>query len=155
MKGGIDPGATSGALALLTEDLKLVEALDMPTLLNGKKQEVNAAELGKILRTWYSVSQGNLTIYLEAVHSMPAQGVSSVFGFGDSFGCIRGVCGALMIPLVRIQPQAWKKRCSLIGKPKDAARTLAQQYYPEAELNLKKHTGRADAILIARFGWLV
>jgi crossover junction endodeoxyribonuclease RuvC len=154
MKGGIDPGATSGALALLKDDLSAVEILDMPTELNGKKQEINTVELGKILAKWCRKYEGNLVIYLEAVHSMPRQGVSSSFGFGDSFGCIRGVCGALQIPLIRITPQKWKRTAGLIGKPKDAARTLAQQLYPEQNLSLKKHVGRADALLIARFGGL-
>ena len=147
---GIDPGAVSGALALIDDNLDFIEVIDMPVELNGKKQEVNAVELSKILTVWKS--HGKLTVYLESVHSMPGQGVSGVFGFGDSFGCIRGVCGALMIPLVRVTPQMWKKRAGLIGKEKDAARSKAQQLYPEAPLGRKRDCGRADSLLIARFG---
>jgi crossover junction endodeoxyribonuclease RuvC len=77
-----------------------------------------------------------------------------MFSFGCSFGVILGVLAALSIPLVLVRPQAWKKRAGLPGKRenKDAARTLAQQLYPLAELGRKKDIGRADAILIARFG---
>jgi crossover junction endodeoxyribonuclease RuvC len=147
---GIDPGAASGALALLKEDYSFVEVVDMPTELNGKHQEINAAELGKILTRWKQ--KGTVVAFLEAVHSMPKQGIASAFGFGDSFGCIRGSVGALLIPLIRVSPQQWKKRAGLIGTDKDRARTVAQQLYPEAELGRKKDIGRADALLIARFG---
>lgn len=151
MRIGIDPGI-SGALALLDDNLALIEVMDMPIMAMGKhKNQVNSAELGKLLAKWQS-QNGTAIVYLEAVHSMPGQGVSACFNFGDSFGCIRGVCGALQIPIVLVTPQSWKKHAGLLGKDKDYARTKAQQLYPGAELGLKKHIGRADAILIARFG---
>jgi hypothetical protein len=37
------------------------------------------------------------------------------------------------------------------GKDKDAARFKAQALFPQIELHLKKHDGRADALLIAEF----
>ena len=148
---GVDPGL-QGALALLNDNLELIEVVDMPVMAMGKhKNQVNSAELGKLLSRWHS-QKGAVTVYLEAVHSMPGQGVSACFNFGDSFGCIRGVCGALQIPIVLVTPQSWKKRAGLLNKPKDYARTLAQQLYPSAELGRKKDIGRADAILIARYG---
>lgn len=151
---GIDPGVT-GALALLDDDLQAVQVIDMPTLINGKKNEVNAVALGKILYKWsYDIGTNNLTIILEEVHAMPKQGVTSTFGFGDSFGCVRGVCGALQISMIRIPANQWKKKAGLLRKPKDAARALAQHLYPEVDLALKKHIGRADALLIARYGGL-
>ena len=154
---GIDPGA-SGALALLDEKLNLVEldgqiqVLDMPTMPMGKKSkdQVNAAELAKILSNWID-RLGPISIVLEAVHSMPAQGVSSSFNFGLAFGVVWGVAGALQIPVISVTPQSWKKAAGLISMPKDAARTKAQQLYPQAPLGHKKDCGRADAILIGRF----
>jgi len=148
MFAGIDPGVT-GAIAFLNDDLSLIEVLDMPTmLLTGKKQQVNAAALANILRDW-----GNgATAYLERVSAMPGQGVASMFNFGMGFGIIKGVLGALQIPMVLVSPVTWKKRAGLQGKEKDASRTLAQQLYPAAPLGRKKDIGRADAILIARYG---
>jgi crossover junction endodeoxyribonuclease RuvC len=155
MKIGIDPGLT-GAIAGLSDELKFVFVVDMPTWTLGvKHSQVNAVAVGQILESWRRKYDGSLTVYMEQVNAMPGQGVTSMFNFGMSYGMIQGCCGALQIPMVLVRPNAWKKKCSLTGKPKDASRTLAGQYYPEAELNLKKHTGRADAILIARFGWLV
>ena len=83
---------------------------------------------------------------------MPGQGVASMFNFGMGYGIIQGVVSALGIPYELVTPQSWKKRAGLIGKDKDNARTMAQQLYPDAPLGRKKDIGRADALLIARFG---
>src|SRR5690606_16808140 len=90
--------------------------------------------------------------YVERVSAMPGQGVSSMFNFGMGYGVIQGVLASLGIPYTLVTPQTWKKRAGLAGKDKDNARTLAQQLCPEAPLGRKKDIGRADAILIARFG---
>jgi crossover junction endodeoxyribonuclease RuvC len=151
-KLGIDPGI-SGALALLDEN-RLVDVADMPVMRLGKnKSQVNAAELAKILHLWQQVSCPICpSAYLELVSAMPKQGVTSMFNFGVSLGVIEGVLAALSIPVFMVTPASWKKRAGLTGKDKEAARTLAQQLYPAAELGMKKHIGRADAILIARYG---
>jgi crossover junction endodeoxyribonuclease RuvC len=144
---GIDPG-NLGAIAFLDyDDFTCIHVFDMPTMQLGlKKQQVNAAGLAKILKL-----AEEPVVFLEQVNSMPGQGVSSMFNFGMGYGVVQGICGACEYPLVLIRPNAWKKSAGLIGKPKDAARTLAQQYYPELDLSMKKHVGRADALLIARF----
>ena len=145
---GIDPGV-NGAIAVL-EDQQLIALFDMPVMnLSGKKQQVNAPKLAEIIG---SGSPRADEAYVEQVHSMPKQGVSSSFNFGVSYGVIMGVLGALQIPMVLVSPAVWKRRAGLTGKEKDASRTLAQQLYPAAPLGRKKDIGRADAILIARFG---
>jgi crossover junction endodeoxyribonuclease RuvC len=150
MKIGIDPGL-SGALALLQDDNRIEDMLDMPVMAGtGKRQQVNAAQLSKVLRLWKDGE--TVTAYLEQVAAMPRQGVSSMFGFGVSYGIVQGVLSTLGIPVILVTPQRWKKAAGLIGKDKDFARTLAQRLYPMAELGRKKDIGRADAILIARFG---
>ena len=150
---GIDPGV-SGAIAFLNDDLGLRHVFDMPVMaLSGKKQQVNPAELGKLFRVWLcDVPVENTTAYVERVAAMPPQGVASSFNFGVSYGIVKGVLGALQIPMVLVSPAVWKRRAGLTGKPKDASRTLAQQLYPAAPLGRKKDVGRADSILIARFG---
>lgn len=146
---GIDPGQT-GALAFMRGG-KVEAVSDMPTMgrLHGKGQAVNAAELASIL-----LEQKPRLAILEAVSAMPGQGVSSTFRFGESFGVVMGVLGALQIPVKFASPQTWKKRAGLTGKEKDAARTMAIMLHPEAsdQLTRKKDCGRADAILIAKFG---
>jgi crossover junction endodeoxyribonuclease RuvC len=152
MRFGIDPGNT-GAIALLDDDGGLIWVEDMPLMANGKKQQVNASALTEILLDWdLIVDVNNTTAYVEKVGAMPGQGVSSMFNFGMGYGVIQGVLAATGIPYYLVTPQKWKKAANLIGKEKDNARTLAQQLYPQASLSRKKDIGRADAILIARFG---
>lgn len=148
---GIDPGV-SGAIALIGLHGELHHVFDMPTMtLTGTRQQVNAAELAKMLYPWKHYV--GMTAYLEQVSAMPGQGVSSMFGFGTSYGIVQGVLGALQIPVCLVTPQAWKKRAGIPPKSeKDKARAIAQQLYPQAPLARKKDIGRADAILIARFG---
>ncbi len=150
IKIGIDPGVT-GAIAILSRANALVAVLDMPTMSNGKRRQVNPYELAKMIG---QVGETNLIhmVYLESVASRPQQGVSSTFNFGVSYGIVQGVLAGLAIPVTLVSPAAWKRRAQLIAQPKDMARTLAQRLYPKASLAHKKDIGRADALLIARFG---
>jgi len=154
---GIDPGIT-GALAFFAPSGSLLHVVDMPTTtLTGKRQAVSASELGKIVSGWCDrgVMTHGVTAFLEQVSAMPKQGVSSMFSFGTSYGIVQGVLGALQMPVQFVTPQAWKKRAGIPPKSeKDFARTVAQRLYPSASLERKKDIGRADAILIARFGGL-
>ena len=145
---GIDPGI-SGAIAILNDTFELVECYDMPIMASSNsKNQVNSAALANLIK-----KHGyTMTAYLERVSAMPGQGVSSMFSFGTSYGIVQGVLAALGIPVVLVTPQAWKKRAGLTGKDKDLARTLAIRLYPGGDLSRKKDIGRADAILIARFG---
>jgi crossover junction endodeoxyribonuclease RuvC len=145
---GIDPGL-SGAIALI-RDGDYAEVWDMPTMGRGSgtKQQINAAEVGKLLRECPPC-----VAYMELVGAMPGQGVSSMFNFGKSAGAVLGALGALQFPVAEVTPVKWKREFGLIGKDKDLARTAAQQLMPTAPLSLKKHGGRADALLIALYGW--
>jgi len=145
---GIDPGV-HGAIAVLEGEDVLHGVYDMPTMnLTGKKQQVNAAEVAKLIEFWLPIG----VALLERVAAMPGQGVSGMFNFGVSYGVMQGVLGTLKIPMVLVSPLVWKRRAGLAGKEKEASRTLAQQLYPAAPLSRVKDIGRADAILIARFG---
>ena len=151
---GIDPGV-SGALALLVNN-QFDDCSDMPTMLRGKtskKQMVNAAELAKLVR----VMQPDAAV-IELVNAMPrtgssqGMGAASAFNFGESAGIVRGVIGALGIEAHYVTPQTWKRRAGLIGGDKEASRARAILLCPNAPLGRKKDSGRAEAILIARFG---
>jgi crossover junction endodeoxyribonuclease RuvC len=155
MKIGIDPGV-SGAIALLNSKGECLHVEDMPTMiLNGKKQQVNAVELARMLERWHNLSKEPLVAFLEAVSAMPGQGVSSMFNFGMGYGIVQGVLATQRIPFVLVRPQQWKKRAGLIGAEKDKARTIAQQLFPSVDLSRKKDIGRADAILIAKYGEMI
>ena len=144
---GIDPGAT-GAIVLL-EDGVPIEWTEMPVMTVGKTTRVNASAVADFLRNTFAFH-----VFVEAVHSMPNQGVASSFNFGHNVGTIMGVLGALGIPHTLVMPQVWKKSAGLIGTDKDAARVRAIQLWPKWTELYKKAKGQAlaDAALIARHG---
>ena len=143
---GIDPGA-SGAIVLL-EDGQPIEWTAMPTYKVGTATRVNAAALYDFIASCCATH-----VYIEQVHAMPGQGVTSMFNFGHSCGTVMGVIGAMGLPSTLVTPQAWKKAAGLIGKDKDAARSRAIQLWPTwKDLGTKaKGQALADAALIARF----
>jgi crossover junction endodeoxyribonuclease RuvC len=151
---GIDPGLT-GAIALL-RDGKFAEAIDMPTSGRGQggKQDLNHAELARIFR-----ELPPCTAYVEHVWGYNRDGVkqSSAAGFrlGLCVGTIRQALASHGFPMELVVPQKWKKDMGLIGTDKDAARTKAIQLFPDAPLARKKDIGRADALLLALYGYRV
>ena len=160
---GIDPGAT-GAIALIDAKSRSCEVVDMPLHPTappkkkpvGKKKKkppalVDGRKLAKILG---KLDTANTLVIIEKVGAMPGQGVSSMFNFGNSAGVARGVCEAMGFEVVFVSPQVWKKSHGLIGTVKDASRVLAIKKHPALanELKRKRDGGRADALLIARWG---
>ena len=148
---GIDPGAT-GAIAALDHHGEFADLIDMPLFnCDGVKIVDDAC-------WWRFVPVGAyVSVAVEKVHSMPGQGVKSMFTFGGMFhGSIilaRRMAGRNQPTLVT--PQDWKKHHGLIGTEKDASRLLAIEKWPSAAHLLppnKKGIGRADALLIA--DWL-
>lgn len=143
---GVDPGL-SGALVFLDPVADTIAAYDMPTTTD----TVDAAEVARLIRL-YSPSFA----VIERVHSMPKQGVASTFSFGQSFGIVRGVVAALNIPIHLITPTVWKRRFGLLSVEKDASRTRAIELWPASDaFRRKKDHGRADAALLARYGYEV
>lgn len=154
---GIDCGLT-GALAMLGQP-GLMAVADIPVMAKGKgagrvKNEVNAAALNGLLREWVSGHGDDVLVVIERVSSMPGQGVASMMSLGDTVGCIRGVVAARGYPVQWVTPQAWKKHYGLPAD-KELARARAIQLYPGAELTRRKDHNRAEAILLARYGWEV
>ena len=152
---GIDPGL-EGALGMLSTS-GLVDMQDMPVMPRSAggtvKQQVNAAALHTLLREWVNGHDKNeFIVFFELVNAMPAQGSASTFSLGHTSGIIEGVVCAAGLAHEIITPQTWKKHFKL-GKDKDAARALAQRYYPQASLARKKDHNRAEALLISRYGW--
>jgi crossover junction endodeoxyribonuclease RuvC len=84
---------------------------------------------------------------------MPGQGVVSMFNFGRAYGDVRGVIGALNIPVHFATPPKWKKHFRLSSN-KEEARALALRLFPACadHFTFKRHHGRAEAALIAKFG---
>ena len=149
---GIDPGV-SGALSIYVHK-KLKEAIDMPTMSEGKKnkKQINAAQLALEIKKRIDGFQ-DVAVVIEHVTAMPGQGVTSMFNFGQTFGAIKGICAALDLPIFFVRPSKWKKHFELINSSKDSSRTKAIEMYPKLsnQLAKKKDVNKSDAILIARF----
>lgn len=162
---GIDPGLT-GAICVLDGDTNEVEFFDTPvvSLKVGKsiKNEQNAPEMVRILKGITDGKEALVTI--EKVQAMPgsdghggrqSMGATSAFVFGKGFGMWLGILAALQLPYEQVHPMTWKSAVMRgMSKEKDSSRIRAMEMFPKAakHLNLKKHHGRADALLLAFYG---
>lgn len=164
MQLGVDPGLT-GALAVLDPTTRAVEFYDTPVLNiksgNKMKKVMDLYALATIL---HGVTSGrDVMVTMEKVNAMPgmgangerqSMGATSAFNFGMGFGMWQGMFVALRLPFQLVHPKTWKALMMAdCSKEKDASRLKAMQLFPEAAvgLNLKKHHGRADALLMAAF----
>ena len=140
---GIDCGYRHGGVALVGD--KWAEVHDLPVFSEGG---VDVVALMDIL-TSADVDH----IYIERQQAMPKQGVSSTFKIGYGFGQIVTTVALSRTPYTIISPSIWKKFLGL-QRDKDAARRLAQQWFPELAslLTKKKDEHRAEALLIAYYG---
>ena len=69
------------------------------------------------------------------------------------YGAALATLATLQIPYRTVTPPVWKKAYRLIGCDKDESRARALELFPTAidALRLKKHHGRADALLMAEY----
>lgn len=143
---GIDPGAT-GAIACW-DNGALLDVADMPTAIEHKKRRIDAAALGALMRRFDPAM-----IWLEQVHAMPGQGVSSMFAFGMAYGIVLGAAGALLVPVTMVTPAQWKTSLR-VPKAKGEARARASQLIPSGSRwwQRAKDNGRAEAALIGLYG---
>ena len=148
---GIDPGAT-GAFAWVDSagGGALIAVMDMPMMeVRGKKR----ASISGVC-SLMAMRPVDLVI-IEAVHSMPGQGVASSFAFGYGAGALEGSATALGLSVELVRPVTWKKAA---GAPADkgACRQMCQRYWPGAAALFARarDDGRADAALLARWAAL-
>jgi crossover junction endodeoxyribonuclease RuvC len=140
---GIDPGIT-GAISHFIGG-RLDEVIDMPVF----DSRVDGGQIAQIL----TFTNAQLVV-IEDTQPMPKNGSIASFKLGLNTGIVIGAVQGQEIPLIRVRPSTWKRKMGLIGKPKDAARGLVVELYPKIadDVRLVKHQGRADAILIGRYG---
>lgn len=153
---GVDPGLT-GALALLDDRGRFLTISDMPIMSRGVKSGksqncVNYKGLQLLIDAWRA-EYGEIVAYVENIHAMPGQGVTSMFNMGDTFGAIKAILACEDIETYYITPQSWKKHFKLTSD-KEQCRAYAIRTCPQAAqyLDRKKDHNRAEALLIARYG---
>jgi len=150
---GVDPGK-QGGLVCLNHDGGLRSYATMPT-----------TELDLI--QWFRGTGIKRTqmrsCYMEKVHSMPGQGVASMFTFGVGYGGLRMAAVACGMKLIDVRPQAWQKAMGVSPRKKSESKTefkdrlrgMAQQLFPDSCLwtcNKKTQLAVCDAMLIAEYG---
>ena len=165
---GIDPGI-NGAAALIDaayfsqapEKMTVGDAIDMPTIGESTKREIDVLALVKWLKHWQPDH-----VYLEYVNAMPSipgpdgkrrdMGAASAFKMGLVVGQIRTCVVGCKIPFTLVTSGKWKKAAGLSGgaRNKEASRQLAMRLFPECHnlLARKRDEARAEALLIARYG---
>jgi crossover junction endodeoxyribonuclease RuvC len=90
---------------------------------------------------------------IEFVHSMPGQGVTSMFRFGRSAGSVESLALMTGLPVHLVAPRMWKTYFALLGQPKEAATAEASRLLGrDGTRGVKAKIGLADAALIAIYG---
>lgn len=151
---GIDPGLL-GALAIFDPVARFpVAVIDMPLIKATKKTKARIDKPGLadfIARHAKQIRR----VWLEDVHAMPGQGVSSCFSFGHGVGILEGIIATHGLELTKVAPVVWKKQFKL-GKNKNDSRKKAIELFPKHEdlFARVKDDGRAEAILLAMYGSL-
>jgi hypothetical protein len=142
---GIDPGKT-GAIAHFTSSMHVTT---MPATVHDIRDYFSSLKL-------IMEAGDTIEVFLEAVHSMPGQGVSSCFTFGKGVGHLEGIMAAMLIPYTTVTPQKWQKHFSLPKSKEFATKTLWKAHLREVALKrwpsmqIKREQG--DAVLIATYG---
>ena len=144
---GIDPGVTGGLALIKTNPaLNLIVAIDMPVTGKLVDPYILHMEVKQMIN-----EHGIDTVVLEDVHSMPAQGVVSSFGFGRSKGVIEGVLASNHLRVAYVSPAAWKRGMALKADKNDSSRLASRLFDTSEHWPLKKHNGRAEAALMAAY----
>ena len=156
---GIDPGLT-GSLAMIGHRGVFEAIHDMPVMQRGGgksfvKNQVNGSQLEELLSGWLANEDKNaIHFFIETPIAFPGQQVAVTASTFLTAGLIEGVIQARHYPHTLVRPQDWKKALGLTSN-KEQARARAIRLYPEAAplLSRVKDHNRAEALLIARYGW--
>lgn len=161
---GIDSGVTGG-VAFIGE--RSASVFDMPVraVRVGEKMrnKLDAYALAKLLRTNCPAEEGTkgVIVYLEQLHARAEQGntgrrngMQSQGAMMELFGGICATLDILRMQVVPVYPIAWKNYYALPSS-KTAAREMATRLYRglESDFRRVKDDGRAEAMLIAHYGW--
>ena len=149
---GVDPGKGGGLAILYSFNPTAIRVIPMPP-----------TEL-EIWAVFYGIQGLGISVkaMIERVHSMPQQGVASMFSFGQSYGSLRMALTAIGASWEDVPPQTWMKALNIPSGSKDQAsqkeklRKVTQQLYPKLEIwSQPKSLGRqraiCDALLIAHY----
>ena len=134
---GIDPGKSGGVCFLNGDDIRVCKC---PATIHDMVNEIEIAN-----------DIGVCSAVVEKVHSMPGQGVRSVWTFTENYAHWCAILATLKVRYVLVPPYTWMKFYGSMPKDKrkrkNYLKQLAQQLYP----NIKVTLATADAILLAHY----
>lgn len=143
---GIDPGSSSGAIAIVTDGILRIHGI------SGKTEQQIEKVFSDVL-----LDKGMDTLIMaviERVSAMPGQGSVSGFKFGTNYGFLRGCLVANRIPFRDPPPKEWQKYYSMVKKKEETDKAwkgrllnVAQNIFPEVGIPL--YSG--DAVLLSNF----
>lgn len=140
---GIDPGK-EGAIAFVTDDG--AQVYDLPQVSDKSLCWVDGGLLLSILLN----HPGKKQAIVERISCRPGQAAGGVLNYGAGFGAIMGVLQSIQVSVELVTPACWKRWYGLTDD-KDLSLHKARLLFPNCELTLKKHHGRAEALLIAHW----
>lgn len=153
---GIDPGKTGGA-ALINQYSDILEIEAFKPV--GKEFDIK--RFINMLKDW-AFEYDPYYIYIEKVHSMPKQGVVSMFDFGKTFGQMLGSIETFGHPYDKVPATIWApnihKSCGCDAvTAKQKSLQAVDKIWPGVDLRATKrsrtpHSGIVDALLIAEYG---
>ncbi len=144
---GIDPGLTGGIAFYFEAVPERVSVMDMPVV----GGEVDPHTLERRIR-----QLGPTLAIIERQGPQPRDGCRQAFGIGSAYAVVKTVAALCHLPIHLVTPSVWKRHHGILAAadPKEASRGLAIRLFPASaeSFSLKKHHGRSDAALLARYG---
>lgn len=144
---GVDVGL-KGALAFYDGYELLI--YDMPVKENGKNKRIDCQILNEIIFHQHSTIDHFMIENVNAFN----MGRTSAFNFGWNCGVVEALAEAHGLKYKYVTPHVWKNALDC-PTDKNEAMDRASQLMPSYKHNwpLKKHDGRAEAAMIALYGW--
>lgn len=152
----VDPGlkgafAYTDGIAYAIRDMPTYTAKAGPR--NKDRLFINEPAVVNLIR---SSSRYARILVLERVGGIPGQAASAAFNFGHGAGVIVGAGIAFGMRVERVAPGTWKSALR-VPADKRQARARASELLPGLadQWPRQKHDGRAEAAMMALYGWQV
>ena len=145
----IDPGLTGALAFFMPVVLDKISVYDMPVVNN----QINPQALRDIIADY----KPDFAM-IEQVGPMPRDGVRQAWRFASAYTAAHTVVALMNIPTTMVASTRWKKAMHVAGGKdgKEACRAMAIKMFPgcASRFARKKDQGRAEAALLAYYGYL-
>jgi len=151
---GIDPGKKGGVAVIDTVTGK-ASVYDIPIKkttsgAKGHDDFLRKSMLRLLRKAAGKIWTDNVIVVIEEQHLFGREGRKSAFTLGVGWGQLLMAVDACELPYLAVNIAEWKHAMGL-NSDKEYSRLRAIEWFPELanQLQLKKHHGRAEALLLA------